>query len=133
MTKEERKAYGKAYYLKHKEKVRKYYQEHKTRHNEICRKWNRNNATKKRSTQNYCNEHLSKVENYDQAMQDNLKGWQIHHKLETRGFGYTKKELIALDLYYNRPASELIFLRIRDHKKVHSQFRASLKALWEEA
>lgn len=122
MTQEERKAYDKAYYQKHKEKLRKYYQERKERHNEVCREWNKRNATKKRSTQNYCSEDLSKVENYTEAMKDNLKGWQIHHKLETRGFGYTKKELIALDLYYNRPASELVFLRIRDHKRTHREF-----------
>lgn len=77
---------------------------------------------KKEAHRNYCSEDLSKVENYTEAMKDNLKGWQIHHKLETRGFGYTKKELIALDLYYNRPASELVFLRTRDHKRTHREF-----------
>ena len=122
MTKEERKAYDRAYYLKHKEKVRKYYQEHKERHNEICREWNKRNATKKRNAGNYCSEELTKIENYSEAIKDNLKGWHIHHRLETRGFGYTKKELIALDLYYNRPATELIFLKLKDHKKIHREF-----------
>ena len=83
MTKEERKAYAKAYakayYLKHKEKLQKYYKEHRDRHNEVCRIWNKRNAKKKRSSTNYCSEDLSKIENYSEAMKDNLKGWQIHH------------------------------------------------------
>lgn len=123
MTREERKAYDKAYYQKHKEKLRKYFQERKERHNEVCREWNKRNATKKRSSNNYCCEDLSKIENYSEAIKDNLKGWQIHHKLETRGFGYTKKELIALDLYYNRPASELLFIKHSDHRRLHVQFK----------
>ena len=122
MTKEERKAYDKAYYLSHKEKHRKYCQSHKERHNEICRKWNKTHATQKRSTWNYCAEDLSKIENYNEAIKDNLRGWQIHHKLETRGFGYTKKELIALGLYYNRPAEELVFLKQSEHLKLHRSF-----------
>jgi predicted Fe-S protein YdhL (DUF1289 family) len=122
MTKEERKAYDKAYYLSHKEKHQKYCQSHKERHNEVCRKWNKMHATQKRSTWNYCAEDLSKIENYNEAIKDNLRGWQIHHKLETRGFGYTKKELIALGLYYNRPAEELVFLKQSEHLKLHRSF-----------
>lgn len=128
MTKEERKAYHKAYYLKHKEKMQKYYQEHKERHNEICRAWNKRNVAKKRATAKlkFCSEDLSKVENYNEAMKDNMKGWQIHHRLETRGFGYSKIELIALDLYYNRPAEELIFMKQREHLKLHRQFKPNV-------
>lgn len=40
------------------------------------------------------------IENYDMAMKDNLHGWDIHYRLETRGLGYKREELIALELYY---------------------------------
>ena len=69
----------------------------------------------------YCKE-PEKIENYEKAKKDNFKGWECHHRLEThnsdgerRLVDITKKELIALGMYYNRPASELIFLTIREH------------------
>ena len=132
----------KRYYLTHQEKIKEYnesvkehrkvylknYQtEHREKHKETSRKWNNKHATQKRSFNKFCKEDLSKIENYEDAMKDNLKNWHIHHKLETRGFGYSRKELIALELYYNRPASELIFLRNSDHRKVHSQFKSKVE------
>lgn len=141
MTTEEKKAYKRQWYLNHKEELRKYWQEHKEKHNEAARKWNKihkdkhleatrkwaeEHSIQKRSSRKikYCSEDLSKIENYDEAIKDDLKGWQIHHRLETRGFGYTKQELIALDLYYNRPALELIFLKQSDHRKLHDTFES---------
>jgi hypothetical protein len=32
----------------------------------------------------------------------------------------TVEELKALDMYYNRPAEELIWLRNKEHSKLHS-------------
>ena len=53
-------------------------------------------------------------------------GWQCHHRLEThtsdgerRPVDITKKELIALDMYYHRPANELIFLTTLEHLRLH--------------
>lgn len=74
---------------------------------------------------------ISKIENYAKAEAERFYNWHIHHRLETRGFGYSSKELIALDLYYNRPASEFIFLRADEHNKVHSSYKkqaAEIKA-----
>ena len=69
----------------------------------------------------YCKEY-EKIENYQKAKKDNFKGWECHHRLEThtsdgerRLVDITKKELIALDMYYNRPADELIFLTLKEH------------------
>lgn len=69
----------------------------------------------------YCKE-PEKIENYQKAKKDNFKGWECHHRLEThtpdgerRLVDITKKELIALDMYYNRPAKELIFLTLKEH------------------
>ena len=69
----------------------------------------------------YCKDY-EKIENYEKAKKDNFKGWHCHHRLEThtsdgirRPVDIPQKELIALGMYYNRPASELIFLTIREH------------------
>ena len=69
----------------------------------------------------YCKE-PEKIENYEKAKADNFKGWECHHRLEThtsdgerRLVDITKKELIALNMYYNRPAEELIFLTLKEH------------------
>lgn len=62
------------------------------------------------------------IENYEQAKKDNFKGWHCHHRLELHPDGsvrFTRESLIKLDLYINRPANELIFLRADEHNKLH--------------
>lgn len=73
----------------------------------------------------YC-DNIENVENYEAAKKDNFKGWHCHHRLEThnsdgerRLVDLSYKELIALDMYYNRPASELIFLTTLEHVRLH--------------
>ena len=68
------------------------------------------------------------IENYDKAAADNFKGWDCHHRLETytsdgerRLVDITKDELKALDMYYDRPASELIFLPSSEHTSLHKK------------
>lgn len=80
----------------------------------------------------YC-DNIENVENYDKAAADNFKGWCCHHRLEThnsdgerRLVDITPEELIALDMYYHRPANELIFLTIKGHFKLHN-FGASTR------
>ena len=69
----------------------------------------------------YCKNYQD-IENYGKAKKDNFKGWECHHRLEThtpdgkrRLVDISKKELIALDMYYDRPANELIFLTVKEH------------------
>ena len=69
----------------------------------------------------YCKNYQD-IENFEKALKDNFKGWECHHRLEThtpdgkrRGEDISHKELIALGMYYNRPASELIFLPRSEH------------------
>ena len=76
------------------------------------------------------------IENCQKAKVDNFKGWDCHHRLEThnsdgerRLVDITKKELIALGMYYNRPANELIFLPSSEHTSLHRKG----KKLSEEA
>ena len=68
------------------------------------------------------------IENYEKAKADNFKGWNCHHRLEThnsdgkrRAVDITAAELQALNMYYNRPASELIFLTISEHTTLHRE------------
>jgi hypothetical protein len=70
-----------------------------------------------------CKEYWN-VENYALAKADNFEGWVIHHRLELHPDGslrYTRESLIKLDLYYNRPASELIWLRNDEHVRMHKR------------
>ena len=64
----------------------------------------------------YCNEDISLIENYEQAINDNTKKWHCHHRRESV---YTKKGLIEIGEYYHRPAIELIFMTEEDHKRFH--------------
>ena len=73
----------------------------------------------------YCKDYEN-IENYQKAKKDNFKGWNCHHRLEThnsdgerRLVDITADELKALDMYYNRPAGELIFLTSREHNSLH--------------
>lgn len=72
-----------------------------------------------------CCQDISLIENYEEAI-SSPKRWCCHHRLEThdsdgrlREVFLTKDELEALDMYWNRPASELIFMSWTDHQKLH--------------
>ena len=75
----------------------------------------------------YC-ENQELIENYEKAKADNFVGWHCHHHLEThtsdgerRLVDITMEELKALNMYYHRPPEELIFMRIKDHHRLHSK------------
>ena len=73
----------------------------------------------------YCKDYEN-IENYQKALADDFKNWEVHHRLEThnsdgerRLVDITADELKALDMYYNRPADELIFIPIYEHSRLH--------------
>ena len=73
----------------------------------------------------YCKDYKN-IENYEKALADDFKNWEVHHRLEThnsdgerREVDISVEELKALDMYYNRPADELIFLTIYEHSRLH--------------
>lgn len=79
----------------------------------------------------YCKDYKN-IENYDKAKADNFKGWCIHHRLQTwtsdgerRDVDITVAELQALGMYYNRPATELIFLTTSEHSRLHNKGKKS--------
>ena len=74
----------------------------------------------------FCKE-PEKIENFKKAAADNFVGWRCHHRLEThnsdgerRIVDITPAELKALGMYYNRPAEELVFLTISEHRSLHN-------------
>lgn len=77
----------------------------------------------------YCNGDITKIENYEQAINDESQTWDCHHRLEShfsdgtarpKGAFLSIEELKALDMYFNRPPEELIFLKTKDHISLHS-------------
>ena len=79
---------------------------------------NENNAKQ------YCSEDISLIENYHQAIADEERRWEIHHRRECDSEGrtlFTHKKLKELNLYYKRPAAELIFVTRSMHKKLHRE------------
>lgn len=76
----------------------------------------------------YCND-IRDIEGYDKAVVSKEK-YDCHHRLEThtsdgerRKVDISKEELIALGMYYNRPASELVFMTCAEHTKLHKTGR----------
>ena len=72
----------------------------------------------------FCSEEISLIENYHEAIADEEKMWDVHHRRECDSEGvtlFTKKQLIEMHLYYRRPASELIFVTRSMHKKLHRE------------
>ena len=69
----------------------------------------------------FCSEPLDKIEHYEEALAEGFAGWCIHHRLEIQpdGTRVSMQELKDNGLYYDRPASELIFLRFGEHSVLH--------------
>ena len=73
----------------------------------------------------FCSE-PEQIENYNLAISDTKNVWECHHRLEThtsegkqRLVQLSRPELEALDMYFNRPPEEFIFLLESDHRKIH--------------
>ena len=83
----------------------------------------------------YCKDYEN-IENYEKAKKDNFKNWEVHHRLEThnsdgerRPVDITADELKALDMYYNRPADELIFLTKSEHSSLRKPSKETKKKM----
>ena len=66
----------------------------------------------------YCKDDISLIENYDKAIADKDQIWECHHRRELET---SRKQLIKIGEYYNRPASELIFLTKAEHNSLHKK------------
>ena len=75
-----------------------------------------------------CSEDVSLIENYKQAIADEEKMWDIHHRRECDENGqtlFTGKQLIDMGLYFKRPAAELIYVTRSMHNKLHREMRSN--------
>lgn len=73
-----------------------------------------------------CCENLNLIENYDKAISDTTQTWHCHHRKETND-NISRNKLIELNLYYKRPADELIFLTKSEHIKLHREIYHPLR------
>ena len=79
---------------------------------------------KEDNAKKYCCEDISLIENYQEAIADQTRMWDIHHRRECDSEGrtlFTCKQLIDMNLYLKRPANELIFVTRSMHKKIHRE------------
>ena len=79
---------------------------------------------KENNAKKYCSEDISLIENYNQAIADKEKMWDIHHRKECDDEGrtlFTHKQLKEMNLYFNRPANELMFVTRSMHWKIHRE------------
>ena len=74
------------------------------------------------SAKAYCSEAIDLIENYEEAIADESSTWDLHHRRELTedgDFVYSRDELKKMNLYYDRPARELVFLRHGEHSVMH--------------
>lgn len=73
----------------------------------------------------FCKDDITKIENYDIAVNDKDNYYDCHHKLEI-GSDYINSaaDMILMGIYYHRPAEELIFLKHGEHTALHSRRRS---------
>lgn len=77
----------------------------------------------------YCKDDISLIENYAQAISDQNQMWDCHHRKELI---ISRKQLIKIGEYFNRPASELIFLSHKEHNSLHASLKFKGCKLTEE-
>lgn len=78
-----------------------------------------------KNVKRFCCEDISKIENYELAVADKTQTWVCHHRMELIKTGAvvdsTSQDLIDWNIYYKRPADELIFLTRSEHTKLHNE------------
>ena len=76
----------------------------------------------------FCKNYMQ-IENYEKAVKDPNIKWDCHHRFELKCPLYKPlvSELIANNLYYDRPAEELIFLTPSEHHKLHATYNNRFK------
>lgn len=77
----------------------------------------------RKTVETYCSEDISLIENYEEAVNSPLQ-YDCHHRNEI-SMCKSMDELKELGLYWNRPASELIFLESSEHISLHKKGKTS--------
>ena len=87
-----------------------------------------------KSAKKFCCEEFYLIQNYDKAIADTSQTWHLHHRAEILPCGkFTPQDLDKFGLYYNRPASELVFLTKFEHNSIHTIARWSGRSHTNEA
>ena len=77
-----------------------------------------------RYTRKFCCEDIRNIENYYKAVADKEHMWECHHRGEILPCGvFSVQDLKNVGLYWNRPASELVYLRHDEHRVLHAKNR----------
>ena len=76
----------------------------------------------------YCKEDISLIENYAEALADTTQMWLCHHRNAEPFTGFSKADLIKMNMYYNRPASELKFVTSKMHEDIHGSCKKAGKS-----
>lgn len=72
----------------------------------------------------FCKDDITKIKNYNEAINDKNNIWHCHHILELtldNEPALSVKDLMRMNMYYNRPYFELIFLKPKDHHSLHNK------------
>ena len=67
----------------------------------------------------YCREDISNIEGYAEAIADTTRTWICHHRNAEPFTGFCKADLKKMNMYLNRPASELKFVSPKQHYAIH--------------
>ena len=69
-----------------------------------------------------CKDDISLIENYDKAIADTSQVYVCHHKAGILPCGrFSREDLKKFNLYWHRPANELIFLTKSEHIRMHAK------------
>lgn len=69
----------------------------------------------------YCREDITLIKNYTEAIADNTQTWICHHSNAEPFTGFCRKDLKKMNMYYKRPASELMFVTRSEHNTIHKK------------
>lgn len=95
-------------------------------HKERTRNWHKEHYhyDPERTKQKYVEDgRYDLIENYELAKADDFNNWCIHHRIELHpdySIRYTREALIKLEIYYNRPPNELIWMKSDEHSRIHN-------------
>ena len=71
-----------------------------------------------------CKDDISKIENYEDAVNDKTQTWICHHIL---GEILSREQLIDHDFYYKVPSCMLKFVTLAEHNRIHHKDKPNSK------
>jgi len=69
----------------------------------------------------YCREDITLIKNYAKAIADKTETWICHHRNAEPFTGFCTADLKKMNMYENRPASELMFVTRSEHQTIHTK------------